>query len=403
MSNTGVTWGEPKVVGGKFELQDDAGKAIIELPKKAIKRVHNTKIDIQLELAGTPESGMVYSSEVKLHCPKKATLEDDEVPLITSTVKSLQEMTKGGGEELGEIVCEVTDLTFLAPHGVFSLRIHAKHLAIQGRTRGSAVKQEWVVPLSNLLGAYLLDNPREGGAKWLVLSLGTPLKHGNISFQHISLNITDTVLTTPMRLNLDILSEEKRSATAKDGSLLVTEEMGGLLTDVLPKILKCVSGVAMVTFAQDENPIACSTKYGKGGFLFLMKKIVMYVPNPPQPIRLDSIKEVVFEGVGEGFGTVTINFIFEKASTISYQGIDKAEVPGLVEYFQMKDRTVKGLEAVKLTALDDDDDISAGSLADDDDGYDGLDAADDDEDEGAKKPKRKRDDDKEKKSKKSKR
>ena len=358
-------------------------------------------------MKGDIADGEVFSSEIKLHC--KLDKEADE-PLIATAIKEFTKLTEGGGEDLGEVVME-TEVTFLAPNGKFHLSVHAGHIVVSGRAKGAKAPTKWVIPVTSIKAMFLLDNPREKGSKWVLINLDTAIRHGSVQYQYLTLEIDDVLVGAgsgeegskeyiePMSMNLAPLSDTQRSVKSKDGEPLIKEEMEGLMTEIVPKVLKAVSGSAVLNPPSDNEPIAVSNKLGRPGFLFLLKKLILFVPNPAVILRHEQIEKAEFEGVGE-YSTVGITFHMKGQPNMTYLGIGKGEVPNIVDYLQLKDIPAEGLEAKKMNMLDSDDD--SGSLGSAAEGkYEGLENDSDSDAKKKKKRKREGKEPKEKKSKKS--
>eukprot|EP01063_Lacrimia_lanifica_P034118 TRINITY_DN6237_c0_g4_i1.p1 TRINITY_DN6237_c0_g4~~TRINITY_DN6237_c0_g4_i1.p1 ORF type:complete len:433 (+),score=180.37 TRINITY_DN6237_c0_g4_i1:67-1365(+) len=415
ISKQALTWGVPTVEDKAFTLRDSEGAAIVEVPFNTITGVDaGGKTDFSVQLEYKPDDDEVMCSELKFHCPPNC--EPKNAPGAGAAhVRTAAAIKKNMGKtDLGEVVCEFENLNFLAPKGTFTLQLYAAHLRIAGKlqARGAAKggEQEFIIPMASLgKGAvYSLESPTTMDAKWLCLALTKPVKVGAqnltvLTFQADKVEVGDD---DPIEVTIAAATHEQAAARTRDGKeKLLNDKMTGLLTDIIPRALRAMSGAICVeplkdqTDGEEVKPVQVS-HVGKEGAFYQFEKSLLFAPNPTLAISHSSITDITFDGIGTGGHTVALKINRKTGQNLDFAGMNSGEVSSFVEKLRERGVTLLGLEAPR-TLLDGMSSISDESMSDNESATHD-DTADSSGDEAIAGAKRKRKDKKEKKAKKAK-
>ncbi|KAJ9441703.1 FACT complex subunit Ssrp1 [Diplonema papillatum] len=409
-----VNWGTATLGPNAFQIIDDtdAKKPVFELPYKKMQSVAKTKTDVIIETKcdiTDLEDDECMLCEVRFTLPPTAVIagkpEGKTTGEKTHILASHFEKKMVGGEdiELGDMVTALRNITLLAPRGVFTFELHGKQFKLEGRTSKNAkAVMEWLVPMKTLMGMYLLDaSHKKPGLLWLCLCLSKAIRSGNQTHSCLVVEIGGEEVDAEDfgQINLEALTEEQKKRKTKTGDVMLTADMRGDPGAAIPRIFQGLSGADIIKPIAGKDPIACSDRAGKMGHLYLMEKSILFVPSPAVSIRLDNIELVTFDGISGGAGTAQVVFKV-KATTHTFAGLEKADVPNLVAYVKAKNLPVTGLEVQPigpLSDLDSSDASDQGSYS-----MSGVSEDSEDPEPKAKKAKKEKKSKKEKKEKKSK-
>eukprot|EP01064_Diplonema_japonicum_P032985 TRINITY_DN6382_c0_g1_i1.p1 TRINITY_DN6382_c0_g1~~TRINITY_DN6382_c0_g1_i1.p1 ORF type:complete len:396 (+),score=62.01 TRINITY_DN6382_c0_g1_i1:46-1188(+) len=349
------SWGKPRFTKETVALMGPDGAPIFEIPISSIENQSATKKsgDVIMELDGDDEG----CCEIRLNMREGYDMEGG-VDGGKNTAESFVQILKAkqsirSSIDLGPLVVEFKEISSLVPRGLFSLKIHSKHLHLVGKaSKNAKTMLEWTIPLNTISesGMYLLDNPNSAESKWMCVSLTKPIRSGNVAHSCLVFQVEDDIVE--INVNLSPLTDEQKNVKTKDGEPMITENMNGPLAETAPKCLKSISGAKLITPLPDVGPFAVSDKSGKQGFLFCLKKSLLFAPNPAIPIRHDKISVLTFTDVHSGGNTLGVQFKMQ-ASTLAFQGLDREDLPAITAYAKSKGINVDGLNKEEEDALSD--------------------------------------------------
>ena len=353
-----------------------------------------SKIDCTFGVEGSVRRDGVYCNEIKLNLREKTTIEGGKeaaTPLIAlhGGLKGLQGATN---DELGDMIVSLPNAAFVSPKGYYNAELYQKHMVIKGKKSKASAEEEWVIPHEGIKGMYYLKAP--GDSRWFILQLLKAIRVGSQTFANLTIEVSEEIMLdgdNALKLNMDALSDEQKAMKdARDDTVILSEEMSGVASDLVKKLLRGITMRSIVSPPEGSVPIDCSNKTGARGCMFFLKKALLFAPTPALPFQHTQLEKIVFDGYMDDSATIGAAFhIKGQKAPYNFLGIARGDAPALRQYIEEKGIILAGLEAERTNLLDSDDEMSEGSLADQGDN-DGGSLVDSNSDSGDEKKKKKR-------------
>lgn len=273
VSTLGCSWGE-------VDLEDDVnlrimtdGKLGFEVPISSLGQVTaQGKADLNLELqelTDGPEDEVLH--EIRLQVvPERLSAETLQLEL----------QQKAGLSERGEALARISDVMLIAPRGKHDLEFFKQALKVHGKT------QTYTVQYRSIARLFLMSIPGDGQIA-LVIGLDQPLRSGTQQVYFLVFTVAKDLTMVP-NLPEDKLKEYSMAPDAPQA-----------VYGIIARLLKDLSGKPVTAPASDlktrngAHCVRCSHK-ASPGFLFPMKKSLMFIVKPVVWLRYDEIDEIEF-------------------------------------------------------------------------------------------------------------
>lgn len=274
VATQGWSWGDFSVENGaEFRVMAD-DKIGFEVPISNLSQVTvQGKTDLNIELKDMtdgPADEVLH--EIRLQVvPERLSAETLQLEL----------QQKAGLSERGEAIARVSDVMLTAPRGKHELEFFKHSLKIRGKTQTYTVQYKGIVRL------FLMTVPGDREVA-LVVGLDQPLRSGAQLNYYLVFTLPKDLTMVP-NLPDDKLKEY---SMAPDSPTAVY--------GIIARLLKDLSGKPVTAPASDlktrnnAHCVKCSHK-AQPGFLYPMKKSLMFIMKPVIWMRYDEVESIEFQ------------------------------------------------------------------------------------------------------------
>lgn len=273
VATLGWSWGDLNLEGDtELRIMID-GKLGLEVPIAKLGQVTaQGKADLILELQDSiagPADEVLHEIRFQV-MPEKMSAE--------TLQQELQQ--KAGLSERGEALGRVSEVMLVAPRGKHDLEFFRQSMKVHGKTQTYTVKYKSIARL------FLMNLPGERDVA-IVIGLDQPLRSGQ-QLNHFLVFMVAKDATMVPNLPADKMKEYNMAADAQQPVYVI-----------ISRLIKELSGKTMVAPASDLKTknnchcLRCSHK-AAAGFLFPMKKSMIFITKPVLWIRYDDIDFIEF-------------------------------------------------------------------------------------------------------------
>lgn len=275
VSTNGWSWGDWKLDSDhQFQLVAN-GKLGLEVPLSEISIVSSQgPADLSVEFH---EDDTIGANDEVLHEIRFFVQGGNDLG-----AESLRDdiMQRTGLMEKGEAVAMISDIALTAPRGKHDFEFFQQTVKVRGKT------QTYTIKYKNIARLFLLELPDHNKIT-LVIGLDQPLRQGNQLHDFLVLNFEkDRMITTKVNL-----PEEK----LKQFALVPGAPQKAV--NLVAALLKDLSGKSIVTrnsdFKVDFSCARCNHK-AQSGYLFPLKKSLIFIVKPVTWLRYDEIESIEF-------------------------------------------------------------------------------------------------------------
>mmetsp|Transcript_82962 Transcript_82962/g.230438 ORF Transcript_82962/g.230438 Transcript_82962/m.230438 type:complete len:530 (-) Transcript_82962:315-1904(-) len=282
VSTKGCSWFNWSLEGGgghELRLLAD-GKAGIDVPLADLSQVSTLgKNELNLEFQEDPfmAPGDEAIHEMRLFMPSGDVAPEFSVDQLRD---ELQKRT--GLSATGEALARIPDIAVVQPRGKHDFEFFRQAVKVHGKT------QTYTVKYASIARTFLLELPNESAA--LVLHLDQPLRQGQQMHSFLVLTFDKE-----RRIVVELPEDMHKTLNMKAGEEHEVHSVVAKLVKHLAQKSLIAPTTEFSKLLQDGNScVRCSNKT-QPGFLFPMRRSMIFIPRPVIWIRYEEIEGIEFK------------------------------------------------------------------------------------------------------------
>jgi len=327
VATEGWSWGDWRLSAeDDFQIMIN-NKLGAEVPLSDLSQVTvmgKTDLNIELMEDDTAKPGDDILNEVRFYIPGVSLptaggLSEQPAERLRDEIQKL-----AGVSATGEVIAHVPDLPVVAPRGRHDFEFCDNSVKIHGKT------QTYTTKYRNISRLFLLTMPNDNQLVF-VMGLEQPLRQGQQLHQFL-------VLTLDKERMISVKNIPKERLQAM--SMSPTEDQP--VYSLVAKLFKELSGKAVIAAASEFKElqgtngsfcVRCSYK-AQPGFLFPLKKSMLFVTKPVVWIRYDNVDNIEFGVAQMRRNSFDLAIHTTSKTTIEFSQVDRQVYEAVLTFFQ---------------------------------------------------------------------
>eukprot|EP00049_Salpingoeca_infusionum_P022964 m.9720 g.9720 ORF g.9720 m.9720 type:complete len:730 (+) comp5485_c0_seq1:61-2250(+) len=274
-----------------FQIND---KSAFEVPLRTVESVNTANNQVSIDFAHTDdvEPGAQVVDSMRFFFPN-----DPETPTetrITDFVEPIRALQSSGADS-GPTVFAFPQVSCLVPKASFEIKFYPQELLLHGRSNDHHISFDVIARIFSL--------PVAPAHRFVVLALEKPLRQGKSRYDAVILKFASGAKLKSLSLNLADVDVAERLGFTNDEEEHTfdedTEECQTFL-DLINKLTDKRLDEPIFPTGAGEPYFKCAVKADQG-YLYFVKKGLLFVHKPYKFIPYSAISEVSFDKVSRAF------------------------------------------------------------------------------------------------------